>query len=307
MKVEKILWWRIILDECHSLKSANTNRNVSISNLVAQNRWLVSGTPISSTIKDLKNQLNFLGIQSIESIFKTFREGKSGDVGSPGEMLFFLRNILMRHTQAMKYRGTDTTLMSLPAKTERSMEIALSSEENTQYEQLDSAAKAFYQKFKASHRGTLSSHYLLLSQKLTSMRVACSGGYYPLNDSGEDAEPDDDDGSDVEEKPRAKHKEVKYSDFAFTSKFNVLLSELERIRDEDPSSKSLVFSQYASTLDWLKKELPKHGFQYRTLAGNMSMKARARALHDFQQDPPTTIFLLSMRSGNCGINLTQAK
>ena len=36
------------------------------------------------------------------------------------------------------------------------------------------------------------------------------------------------------------------------------------------------------------------------------MKKRAKALHDFQSDPPTTVFLLSMRAGNCGINLTQA-
>jgi SNF2 family DNA or RNA helicase len=38
----------------------------------------------------------------------------------------------------------------------------------------------------------------------------------------------------------------------------------------------------------------------------MSMKKRAKALSDFQQDPPTTIFLLSMRAGAVGINLTQA-
>lgn len=62
-----------------------------------------------------------------------------------------------------------------------------------------------------------------------------------------------------------------------------------------PSGKSLVFSQFASTLDWLKEELPKHGFQFRTLTGDMSMRQRAKALHDFQSDPPTTIFLLSMR------------
>ena len=75
--------------------------------------------------------------------------------------------------------------------------------------------------------------------------------------------------------------------------------ELERIRDEDPSSKSLVFSQYTSTLNWLKEELPKHGFQFRTLSGKMSMKQRAKALHDLQQDPPTTVFLLSMRAVSC--------
>jgi SNF2 family DNA or RNA helicase len=61
------------------------------------------------------------------------------------------------------------------------------------------------------------------------------------------------------------------------------------------AAKSLVFSQYTSTLKWLQEELPKHGFQFRTLSGDMSMKKRAKALHDFQSDPPTTIFLLSMR------------
>jgi SNF2 family DNA or RNA helicase len=38
----------------------------------------------------------------------------------------------------------------------------------------------------------------------------------------------------------------------------------------------------------------------------MSMKKRAKTLHDFQHDPPTAIFLLSLRSGAVGINLTQA-
>ena len=38
----------------------------------------------------------------------------------------------------------------------------------------------------------------------------------------------------------------------------------------------------------------------------MSMSKRAKALRDFQNDPPTTIFLLSMRAGAVGINLTQA-
>ena len=61
------------------------------------------------------------------------------------------------------------------------------------------------------------------------------------------------------------------------------------------AAKSLVFSQFTSTLEWLKEELPKHGFQFRTLSGDMPMRQRAKALHDFQSDPPTTIFLLSMR------------
>jgi len=72
------------------------------------------------------------------------------------------------------------------------------------------------------------------------------------------------------------------------------------------AAKSLVFSQFNSTLKWLQQELPKHGFQFRTLSGDMSMSKRSKALREFQNDPPTTIFLLSMRSGGVGLTLSQA-
>ena len=56
----------------------------------------------------------------------------------------------------------------------------------------------------------------------------------------------------------------------------------------------------------LAAELPRHGFGHRTLTGDMSKAARAKALADFAADPPTTVFLLSVRAGACGINLTTA-
>ena len=92
-------------------------------------------------------------------------------------------------------------------------------------------------------------------------------------------------------------KNVVIENLLFQSKFERLLVELKRIRDTEPQAKSLVFSQFTSTLQWMKQELPKHGFQFRTLSGDMPMSKRAKALRDFQQDPPTTIFLLSLRSG----------
>jgi DNA repair protein RAD16 len=72
------------------------------------------------------------------------------------------------------------------------------------------------------------------------------------------------------------------------------------------SAKSLIFSQFTSTLKWLELNLPEHGFQCRTLSGSMTLNARAKALHDFQNDPPTTMFLLSLGAGAVGINLTAA-
>ncbi|CAN0455310.1 unnamed protein product, partial [Scytosiphon promiscuus] len=47
---------------------------------------------------------------------------------------------------------------------------------------------------------------------------------------------------------------------------------------QDPTSKSLVFSQFNSSLEWLKRSLPKRGFQFRTLTGSMSRTQRTNAL-----------------------------
>jgi SNF2 family DNA or RNA helicase len=149
---------------------------------------------------------------------------------------------MMRHKQNQTYRGTDTTLMSLPPKIERVIEVSLSEDEKQEYNTLDEKAKTFYLNFRDAHSHDLSCHYLKLSQILTPMRVACSGGAYPLNVESKDEDEDEDD------QPRKIKKVVEYSDFALTSKFKVLLSELERIRDEDPTSKSLVFSQYGCTV-----------------------------------------------------------
>jgi hypothetical protein len=51
-------------------------------------------------------------------------------------------------------------------------------------------------------------------------------------------------------------------DFIFKSKLEALVRELHIIREKEPSAKSLVFSQFGSTLEWFQTELPKHGFKY---------------------------------------------
>jgi SNF2 family DNA or RNA helicase len=263
---------------------------------VADHKWIVTGTPVNTSIKDLKSQLKFIGIEMVDEMFKIFCMQSRGKecIEEKGKLMFFLRSIMIRHTQRQTYRGTGTTLMSLPAKSERSIAIVLSEAERKEYDRLDAEAKKFYVDFKTSHSRDFSKHYLKLSQRLTPMRVACSGGCIPLDGDTEYDEEDPND-SDEEKKPAARKKQEKYSDFCFTAKFNVLLRELKRARDEDPTSKSLVFSQYTSTMNWLQQELPKHGFEFRTFSGSLSMKQRAKALHDFQLDPPTTVFLLSMR------------
>jgi SNF2 family DNA or RNA helicase len=90
------------------------------------------------------------------------------------------------------------------------------------------------------------------------------------------------------------------------SKFKALLAELTAVRAADASAKTLIFSQFAHSLAWLGKSLAAHGYTCATITGSMSLSARAKALEAFQNAPPTTIFLLSLRSGAVGLNLTAA-
>lgn len=172
----------------------------------------------------------------------------------------------------------------------------MTEEERTEYTALENEAKEFYLSFKASCKKELSKYYLQLSSALKIQRCACSGGRYPLTPlegAPKEVVPnnsDDDDSDDEieEQKGKKKKKVIEFSDFAFTSKLKVLITELTRIRDEEPGSKSLIFSNFSSTLEWLREELPKHGFTFRHINGQMPQKKRAAALAAFQNDPPTT-------------------
>jgi SNF2 family DNA or RNA helicase len=163
--------------------------------------------------------------------------------------------------------------MQLPKKTERNLMVKLSSDEKKAYNKMEKESQKWYLNYRSRHRHDMSKHYLTVSSRLITLRDAMSGGKYNAGTTPTAADTDvteNDAGEIDEEKPRRKAETV-LSDFAFTSKLKVLLKELERTKNADPTSKSLVFSQYKTTLDWLKQELPKHGYQFRSLSGDMSM------------------------------------
>jgi SNF2 family DNA or RNA helicase len=68
----------------------------------------------------------------------------------------------------------------------------------------------------------------------------------------------------------------------------------------------LVFTQFRTTLSYLQSVLPSRGYKFGTLSGDMTRGARTQALENFAMDPSTTVFLMSIRAGAVGINLTQA-
>ena len=108
-----------------------------------------------------------------------------------------------------------------------------------------------------------------------------------------------------EEQEQEKEKEESEGDgvIRFDAKMKVLMGKLQAIKKGE---KSLVFTSFSKSLSWICGELHKHGLEYRTLTGSMSMKQRKRALQEFSSDPRVKVFVLTVRSGAVGITLTSA-
>jgi len=71
-----------------------------------------------------------------------------------------------------------------------------------------------------------------------------------------------------------------------------------------PPSSLLFFSQWTSMLDLLEKPLQERGYEFVRLDGGMSQANRQNAVERFNLDPLVKVFLVSMKAGGLGLNLT---
>ncbi|HSR37969.1 MAG TPA: C-terminal helicase domain-containing protein [Phnomibacter sp.] len=84
----------------------------------------------------------------------------------------------------------------------------------------------------------------------------------------------------------------------------MLIAELQQII---PAHKALVFSQFTSMLDLLGRDLQKAGIRFLRLDGSTAANERQSLVNAFQQDDADThVFLISLKAGNTGLNLTAA-
>ena len=87
-------------------------------------------------------------------------------------------------------------------------------------------------------------------------------------------------------------------------KTDILIAELKNII---PDHKALVFSQFTSMLDLLEESLQKNAIKFTRLDGNTPIDKRQELVNSFQQDSsPEKVFLISLKAGNTGLNLTAA-
>jgi len=91
---------------------------------------------------------------------------------------------------------------------------------------------------------------------------------------------------------------------AGSGKFDALWEILEPLLEE--GHKVLVFSQFVRCLDLLEKEMATRGIAYHVLTGQTQTKKREEIVASFQSDERPGVFLVSLKAGGTGLNLTAA-
>ncbi|CAG8482035.1 6832_t:CDS:10, partial [Cetraspora pellucida] len=94
--------------------------------------------------------------------------------------------------------------------------------------------------------------------------------------------------------------------YVSSSKIDALLEFLKVSDERDPTSKSVVFSQWTSFLNLVEPALHHANIKFVRLDGKMSRLKREEAMRTFQYDPDIKVFLISLKCGSLGLNLTAA-
>ncbi|KAH8725824.1 SNF2 family N-terminal domain-containing protein [Phaeosphaeriaceae sp. PMI808] len=92
-----------------------------------------------------------------------------------------------------------------------------------------------------------------------------------------------------------------------SAKTQALLTHLKKVRCENKSAKSVVFSQFTSFLNLIEPALTRDHIPFLRFDGTLSQKARASILTEFTTSPKPYVLLLSLRAGGVGLNLTCAR
>ncbi|MDF2191854.1 DEAD/DEAH box helicase [Paraflavitalea sp. CAU 1676] len=259
----------VFLDESQNIKNPETQRYKSVRLLNARNRIAITGTPIENNTFDLFSQLSFAcpGLLGSKQYFK--------DVFSvPIDSFKNSKRAIELHQKVKPFilrRTKDEVAPELPDKTEMVVYCEMDEEQRGIY---DAYEKEFREYISATTDDQLKKNPMNVLKGLTRLRQICDAPAL----LGDDA--------------LTGHS---------SAKINTLL---EQIEDKSPNHKILVFSQFVTMLDLIAEQLKKRDIGYEMLTG--STRNRGAVVNAFQTNPNSRVFLISLKAGGTGLNLTEA-
>ncbi|KAF3044693.1 hypothetical protein E8E12_009141 [Didymella heteroderae] len=170
-----ITWRRVILDEGHNIRNPKAKKTVAVSNLLAQSRWSLTGTPIINNLKDLYSQVRFLRLSGGLGTFEIFhgaisRPVLAGDPRGNKALQSLMGGICLRRKKEMSFID-----LRLPELSEYIHKFKLHPHEQEKYDALEAQAKGtldIYRKNIGNQKAQDTYRHLL--EVLLRMRQLCN-------------------------------------------------------------------------------------------------------------------------------------
>ncbi len=267
-----ILFDYVVLDESQAIKNPSSKIAKAATLLVAKNRICMSGTPLQNNTFDLYAQMNFLNpglLGSMEFFRNEFATpiDKFGETEQKEHLRKLLYPFMLRRTK-------EQVAKDLPEKTETILFCEMESEQRSIYD-------AYRNSYREKILGTIEEQgiqksQLTILQGLMKLRQICDS-------------------------PAILNEEVVYPNNS------IKLEELTReITENIGQHKALVFSQFLGMLSLIRTKLEEHGIPYEYFDGSTSATEREKAVRNFQDQEESRVFLISLKAGGVGLNLTAA-
>lgn len=255
------------LDEAQHIKNPGSQNARAACAIRSKSRFILTGTPLENSIRDLWSLFDFL-LPDYLGTRKDFQERYEKPLAE-GESAGVWPRLLRRVRPWMLRRRKSEILKELPAKIEQVVQVELSPDQKAAYTQLQIAARAEVDAMRESGgaaRMKVLTALLRLRQACCDLRL--------LNGESE----------------------------APSAKLEALLELLGEA--VDGGHRTLVFSQFTSMLDLIVPALDEAGISWCRLDG--STKDRGAVVERFQSDASISVFLISLKAGGAGLNLTGA-
>ncbi|MBZ5520877.1 MAG: DEAD/DEAH box helicase [Acidobacteriia bacterium] len=259
----------IILDEAQAIKNASTESAKAVRLLRGRHRLALSGTPMENHLGELWTLFEFLnpGMLGAASAFKL--AGESGR--NPDEDT---RRLLAAALRPFILRRTkEQVARELPPKSEQTVFCEMEPAQRKLYNELrrhyrDSLLK------RIETEGMAKSKIQVLEALLRLRQAACHPGLLDASRTGDPS-----------------------------AKLEMLLEQLTEVLAE--GHKALVFSQFTSLLSIVRSRLDASGIAYEYLDGQT--RDRQQRVERFQNNKDCKLFLISLKAGGLGLNLTAAE
>lgn len=266
---EDVSFFYVILDEAQYIKNQKTKNATTVKAIKSEHRLALSGTPIENSLAELWSIFDFLMPDYLFNYhyFKTHYESAIVKENDEKKQAELKRLV----TPFILRRNKKEVLKELPDKIESTLTIHFDEEERKLYfahlAQVNEELQAI------AHMDHVDKIAILAM--LTKLRQICC-------------------------EPRVLFDNIEQR----SSKFSACLELLHTLKEN--GQKVLLFSSFTSVLELLANALAKEGITYYQLTGQTSKEDRRDLVKQFQNDN-TDVFLISLKAGGTGLNLTAAQ